>query len=60
MKQTFLYLFDYGDEHRFSVKLVEVNPDAPKDAQYPRIVETRGANPEQYKSWEGEEDWEDE
>lgn len=48
MKQKFLYLFDYGDEHRFEVQLVDVNPDAPQDVRYPRILETHGKPPRQY------------
>jgi hypothetical protein len=48
MKQRFLYLFDYGDEHRFEVKLMDVNPDAPADEDYPRILEHHGENPSQY------------
>jgi hypothetical protein len=48
MKQKFLYLFDYGDEHRFEVQLVEVNPDAPRDVRYPRVLETHGKPPRQY------------
>ncbi len=47
MKQRFLYLFDYGDEHRFEVQLMDVNPDAPK-GDYPRVVKRRGKNPSQY------------
>jgi hypothetical protein len=37
LKQRFLYLFDYGDEHRFEVQLLAVNPDAPK-GDYLRVV----------------------
>lgn len=61
VNQRFLYLFDYGDEHRFEVKLVDVNPNAPKGA-YPRVVERHGKNPPQYPEWEDEdeeEDWEE-
>ncbi|RME44529.1 MAG: plasmid pRiA4b ORF-3 family protein [Chloroflexi bacterium] len=50
LKQRFLYLFDYGDEHRFEVQLLAVNPDAPK-GKYPRVVERHGRNPEQYPEW---------
>jgi hypothetical protein len=46
-KQRFLYLFDYGDEHRFEVQLLDINPDAPK-GKYPRIVERHGPNHRQY------------
>jgi hypothetical protein len=28
--------------------LIEVNPEAVKDGNYPRIVEVHGDNPEQY------------
>lgn len=59
MKQRFLYLFDYGDEHRFEVQLLGINPDAPKE-KYPRIVERHGPNPRQYGWWDEEDEWEDE
>lgn len=51
MKQRFLYLFDYGDEHHFEVQLVDINPDAPKN-RYPRLVEKHGKNPSQYGDWD--------
>jgi hypothetical protein len=50
MKQKFLYLFDYGDEHRFDVQLVGINPEAPK-GRYPKIVEKHGKAPSQYGRW---------
>jgi len=46
-KQRFLYLFDYGDEHRCEVQLLDINPEGPK-GKYPRIVERHGPNPQQY------------
>lgn len=61
LKQRILYLFDYGDEHRFEVQLIAENPDAPRD-DYPRIVARHGDSPSQYR-WaadEDEEDWDDE
>jgi len=65
MKQRFLYLFDYGDEHHFEVQLVGVNPEAPK-GKYPRVVERHGKNPPQYDldweeegEWDEDEDWEE-
>ena len=48
MKQRFLYLFDYGDEHRFDVQLVGINAEAPK-GRYPKIVEKHGKAPRQYR-----------
>jgi hypothetical protein len=50
MKQRFLYLFDYGDEHRFDVQLVGINAEAPK-GRYPKIVEKHGRPPRQYGGW---------
>ena len=49
--QTFLYLFDYGDEWLFQVKLESVRQDQPLPKN-PRIVETKGESPEQYPDWE--------
>ncbi|RPI48812.1 MAG: hypothetical protein EHM56_13240 [Chloroflexi bacterium] len=60
LKQRFLYLFDYGDEHRFEVQLIAENADAPRD-DYPRIVASHGDPPAQYR-WQSDEgeDWDDE
>lgn len=57
--QTFLYLFDYGDEWRFKVGVHVIAEDAATDAEYPRIVETVGEAPAQYGSWD-EDEWEEE
>jgi hypothetical protein len=51
MKQRFLYLFDYGDQHEFGVQLEATNPAAPK-GRYPKIVERQGKSPKQYPDWE--------
>ena len=64
MKHRLLYLFDYGDEHRFEVQLIASNPDAPQ-ADYPRVIEKHGDNPEQYPGWDEDEwdeaeDWDEE
>lgn len=50
-KQEFLYLFDYGDDWRFKVRVHAINADAP-EYEYPRIVESVGEAPEQYPDWE--------
>jgi hypothetical protein len=57
-KQQFLYLFDYGDEWRFNVRVHAINPNAP-EGDYPRIVESVGEAPEQYPSWDEEEEDQD-
>lgn len=50
--QTFLYLFDYGDEWRLKVRVHAINPEAP-EGDYPRVVEAVGEPPPQYAT-----DWE--
>lgn len=57
--KKFLYLFDYGDEHHFNIRVHAINPNAPP-GDYPRLVEARGAAPLQYPDlddeWDEEED----
>jgi hypothetical protein len=50
-KQEFMYLFDYGDEWRFKVRVHAIG-EADPEAQYPRLVETVGRAPNQYWSEE--------
>jgi hypothetical protein len=64
MKQRFLYLFDFGDQHEFDVQLSETSPEPPRDARSrPRIVEKHDEMPPQYPDWddesEDEDDWEE-
>jgi hypothetical protein len=54
--QNFLYLFDYGDEWRFNVKLHAINENGDPEAEYPKIVESVGTAPQQYPDWEEEEE----
>jgi len=54
--KTFLYLFDYGDEWRFKVKVSAVNEDADPGLEYPLLVESVGEAPAQYGEWEDEEE----
>ena len=58
--KKFLYLFDYGDEWRFTVKVDAVNPKADPNRNYPILVESVGDAPEQYPDWEEEEEKEGE
>jgi hypothetical protein len=51
-KQEFMYLFDYGDEWRFKVRVHAINENADPDAEYPRLVESVGEAPEQYPAWD--------
>lgn len=52
--QTFLYLFDYGDEWRFRVRVHALAADTPADGDYPRVVESVGKAPAQYGNWDDE------
>ncbi len=45
--KVFLYFFDYGDSHEFDVKVIGIDPLAPK-GDYPQIVAYHGASPPQY------------
>ncbi len=51
-KQSFIYLFDYGHEWRFKVRVHAINENADPDAEYPRTVESVGEPPRQYRSWD--------
>lgn len=58
-EQVFLYLFDYGDNHEFDVRVVKINPIALKGA-YPKIVGIQGDAPPQYPDFDeytGESGW---
>ncbi|NUO81102.1 plasmid pRiA4b ORF-3 family protein [candidate division KSB1 bacterium] len=52
--QTFLYHFDFGDDWRFEVQLLEIKTDE-KLLKQPRLLETHGKAPEQYPN--AERDW---
>jgi hypothetical protein len=45
--QRFLYLFDFGDDLRHDVEVLETF-DAPRAGDFPRTVETHGKAPRQY------------
>ncbi len=51
-RQEFMYLFDYGDEWRFKVRVHAISENADPDAEYPRLVESVGKAPEQYPNWD--------
>ncbi len=58
---SFLYIFDYGDEWRHTVKLEAVTPNgvAP-GVEYPRVSERHGDSIPQYPAWDDEEEEDDE
>lgn len=47
---TFGYLFDYGDNHWFTIKVMDIRPEAGRD-KYPRVVDKQGEAPEQYPEY---------
>jgi hypothetical protein len=55
-KQEFMYLFDYGDEWRFRVRVHTIDEDADPEAVYPCVVEVVGEAPLQYPVWDFEEE----
>ena len=55
-KKEFLFLFDYGDEWHFGVKLQRVAQQVESGASYPRLVARQGKAPPQYPDPEDDED----
>lgn len=53
-KKEFLFLFDYGDEWHFGVKLVRQRAPVEPGARYPRVVAQLGDAPPQYPGPEEE------
>ena len=53
-KHKFLYLFDFGDDHLFTLTVAGVEPRTAR-ARYPRVVERKGASPPQYPAWDDED-----
>ena len=46
-RRRFLYLFDFGDQHHFKIKVVGFG-EAKKGEKYPKLVESAGKSPPQY------------
>jgi hypothetical protein len=58
-KKEFLFLFDYGDEWYFGVKLVRTSETVAPGAQYPRVTASHGEAPPQYPDLDEDEDWDE-
>jgi hypothetical protein len=58
-KKEFLFLFDYGDEWDFGVKLRRTQDAVEPGARYPRVVASHGEAPPQYPDLD-DDDWDDE
>jgi hypothetical protein len=55
-KKEFLFLFDYGDEWEFGVKLLDAKGTLTPNAEYPRLTASRHDAPPQYPPWGEDED----
>ena len=54
-KQKFLYIFDFGDEIRHQITVIDQRTQEP-DAKYPRILQVHGEAPPQYGELEDEQE----
>ena len=57
-KKEFLFLFDFGDEWHFGVKLLRESPTAEPGASYPQVVASEGVAPPQYPDLPDDEEGE--
>jgi hypothetical protein len=51
---TMLFMFDYGDDWRFVVKVIGMGQKAAK-ARYPKVLKKVGDAPEQYGAWDDDD-----
>jgi hypothetical protein len=58
--REFLFLFDYGDEWHFGVRLVRTGAAPEPGVRYPQVVASRGQAPAQYPPVEDDWDEDDE
>lgn len=57
LKHTFVYLFDYGDMHLFSIEVVGIRPHSDDgDDDYPRVIDSKGNAPTQYPMLDDDDD----
>ena len=47
VKHAFLYLYDFGDNNVFRIKVQDMHPKSPK-VKYPRVTKAVGKTPDQY------------
>ncbi|MBS3098842.1 hypothetical protein J4462_01370 [Candidatus Pacearchaeota archaeon] len=52
-KQKFLFVFDFGDDHMFSIKVKDFS-ETKEGTKYPTILEENGKAPEQYPDYDEE------
>ena len=47
-KKEFLFVYDFGDEWHFGVKLLRTSPTVEPQARFPQLVAAQGDSPEEY------------
>ncbi|HET8523777.1 MAG TPA: hypothetical protein VFL82_11100 [Thermomicrobiales bacterium] len=57
--KEFLFLFDFGDEWHFGVRMLGTNDEPIPGVSYPRVVARQGEAPPQYPDVD-DDDWDDE
>jgi Plasmid pRiA4b ORF-3-like protein. len=55
VNQKFLLIFDFGDDHRFSISVVGFG-QVQRGVKYPFLLESKGKAPEQYPEWDEEDE----
>ena len=55
LNQKFLFVFDFGDDHHFSITVIGYG-DIQMGVQYPLVLEAKGKAPEQYPEFDEEAD----
>ena len=53
--QAFSYWFDFGDDWRHQINVVDVH-DGPGSGKYPRVTAKTGVSPPQYPDWNDDDD----
>lgn len=53
--RTMLFMFDYGDDWRFIVEVIGLGQKAAR-TRYPKVLKKVGEAPEQYGSWDEDEE----
>lgn len=55
-RKEFLFLFDFGDEWHFGVKLLRQDQTVDPKARYPQVVASKGVSPPQYPDYPEDEE----
>ena len=53
-RSKLFYHFDFGESRKFAISLAARKQPVVADVEYPRLVESEGANPPQHPVWDDE------